>query len=106
MATVGLAAATLCLAALLTPLATAAVARHRAAAAADAAALAAAAASAGLVAAPDGAPCGLAAVLAERHGAVLRGCRIEPGSATVEVAVGTAFGPLVVRATAGDPGEA
>lgn len=78
------------------------VTRHRAAGAADLAALAAADA----VARADADPCRWAALVAERHGAVLTACSID--ALVVDVVVGLAAGGLLdlgltasVRARAG-----
>lgn len=99
-----MAAAVIGLAALLAPVASISVARHRAAAAADAAALAGAAVVAGLAAAPEG-PCAAAAELAVRGGAALRDCDVDGLVVTVEASVATGLGEVAARATAGPPGE-
>ncbi len=80
------------------------VARHRVAAAADAGALAAAVVVGGFGTAFAEEPCAAAELLATRHGGELVACEIDGLVVTVEVAVGTGFGPVAMRATAGPPG--
>lgn len=82
-------AAILGVCAVLLPLATAVVVRHRAAAAADAAALAGADAASGWRA---GAPCEAAARLAAQNGATLSRCEVEGVVVTVEVVITAGLG--------------
>jgi len=76
------------------------VVRQRVIGAADGSALAAADAASGAVA---GAPCDLAAVVADSNGATLTDCRVDGLVATVTVSASVGPVPFSARSTAGPP---